>query len=102
MTAAFLDNRAPHPTIGMQSPSKMLHGTKPDLRLLQVSRARSFVPIETHTKKIELKVFEGRLVKYSNSSKSYHVYHSATDRIMDSRNVISIGVPPRLLPLLSE
>ena len=43
-TAAFLGNRAPHSTIGMQSPYKMLHGTEPDLKLLIVI---GFVHIET-------------------------------------------------------
>ena len=72
-TAAFLGNRAPHSAIGMQSPFKMLNGADPDLRLLRVIGARAFVHIETHTKTLELKAVEGRLVGYSNDSKSYRV-----------------------------
>ena len=46
-TAAFLGIRAPRSVIGMPSPYKMLHGTEPDLRFLQVIGARAFVHIET-------------------------------------------------------
>ena len=75
-TAAFLGNSAPHPAIGMQSPYKLLHGTEPDLRLLRVIGARAFAHTETYSKKLELKAVEGRLVGYSNNSKSYRVYLS--------------------------
>ena len=92
-TAAFLGNRAPHSAIGIQSPYKMLHGTEPDLRLIRVIGARAFVHIETYSKKLELKAVEGRLVGYSNNSKSYRVYNPATRRIMESRNVIFIETP---------
>ena len=101
-TAAFLGNRTPHSAIGMQSPYKMLNGAEPDLRLLRVIGARAFVHIETHTKKLELKAVEGRLVGYSNDSKSYRVYNPATRRITESRNVIFIETPSRLLPPPSE
>ena len=87
-TAAFLGNRTPHSAIDMQSPYKMLHGTEPDLRLLRVIGARAF----------ELKAVEGRLVGYSNNSKSYRVYNPATRRIMESLNVIFIETPSRLFP----
>ena len=100
--AAFLGNRAPHSAIGMQSPHKMLKGAEPDLRLLRVIGARAFVHIETHTKKLELKAVEGRLVGYSNDSKSYRVYNPATRRITESRNVSFIETPSRLLPPPSE
>ena len=76
--AEFLGNRVPHSAIGMQSPYKMLHGTEPDLRLLSVNSARAFVHIETCSKTLELKAMEGRLVRYSKSSKSYRVYNPAT------------------------
>ena len=81
-TAAFLGNRAPNAAIGMQSPYKLLHGTEPDLKLLRVIGARAFVHTETYSKKLELKSVEGRLVGYSNNSKSYRVYNPATRRII--------------------
>ena len=97
-TAAFLRDRAPHSAIGMQSLYKMLPGTEPDLRLLRVIGARAFVHIETYSKKIEVQVVEGRLVAYSNNSKSYRVYNSTNRRIIESRNVIFIETPSRLFP----
>ena len=99
---AFLCNRAPNSTTSMQSPFKMLSGTEPDLRLLQVIGARAFVHIETYTKKLELKAVEGHLVGYSSNSKSCHVYNPAIRRIMESRNVIFIRTPSRLLLPFSE
>ena len=77
-TAAFLGNRAPRSAIGMQSPFKMLHGTEPDLRLLQAIGVRAFVHIETYSKNLELKAVEGRLVGCSNNSRNYQVYNPAT------------------------
>ena len=97
-TAAFLGSRAPHSAIGMQSPYKMLHGTEPDLRLLRVIGARAFVHIDTYSKKLELKAVEGRLVGYSNNSKSYRESNPTTRRIIESQNVIFIATPSRLFP----
>lgn len=54
--------------------------------------------IETCTKKLKLKAVEGRLVGYSNNSKSYRAYIPATRCIMESRNAIFIETPSRLLP----
>ena len=97
-TAAFLGNRAPHSAIDMRSPYKMLYGTESDLRLLRVIGAQAFVRIETYSKKLQLKVVEGRLVGHSNNSKSYRTYNPATRRIMESRNVIFIETTSRLFP----
>lgn len=72
-TAAFLGNRVPHSTIRMQFLYKILYWTESDLRLLRAIAARPFLHIETQTKNLELKVFEGRLVGYSNNSESYLV-----------------------------
>ena len=54
--------------------------------------------IETYSKKIEVQVVEGRLVEYSNISKSCRAHSPATRRIMESRNVIFIETPLRLFP----
>ncbi|CAN0098636.1 unnamed protein product [Sphacelaria rigidula] len=77
-TAAYLANRSPHSALDMQPPHKMLKGTEPHLKHLRVVGARAFVHIERHTSKLALKVVEGRLVGYSNDSKSYRVYNPAT------------------------
>ena len=87
----------------MLSPYKMLKGTEPDLRILRVIGTRAFVHIERRTKTLALKAVEGRLVGYISSSKSYHhVYNPVTRCIIESRNVIFIETPSRLLPPPSE
>ena len=58
--------------------------------------------IERRTKKLALKAVERRSVGYSSNSKSYRVYNPATRCIMESRNVIFIETPSRLLPPPSE
>ena len=97
-TAVYVGNRAPHSALNMQSPYKMLKGTEPDLRILRVIGARAFVHIGRRTKKLALKAVEGRLVRYSSNSKSYRVYNPVTRCIIESRNVIFIETPSRLLP----
>ncbi|CAM9984667.1 unnamed protein product, partial [Laminaria digitata] len=86
-TVAFLGNRAPHSAIGIHFPYNMLHGTGPYLRLLRVIGARVFVHIEKYSNKLGLKAVERRQIGYSNNNKIYLVYHPATRRIMESRNV---------------
>ena len=58
--------------------------------------------VERRTKKLALKAVEGRLVGYSSDSKSYRVYNPVTRCIIESRNVIFIETPSRLLPPPSE
>ncbi|CAM9927547.1 unnamed protein product, partial [Sphacelaria rigidula] len=89
-TAAYLANRPPHSALDMQSPYEIPKGTEPDLKHLGVVGARAFVHNERHTSKLALKAVEGRLVGYSNDSKSYRVYNPATRRIIESRNVAFI------------
>ena len=97
-TSAFLGNKAPYSAIGMQSPYKMLYGAEPDLRLLRIIGARAFVHAETYSKTLEHKAVKGRLVGYSNNSKSHRVYNPAARPIMESRKAIFIDTPPRLFP----
>ena len=101
-TAAYVGNRALHCALNMQSPYKMLKGAEPDLRILRVIGARASVHIERRIKKLALKAGEWRLVGYSSNSKSYRVYNPVTRCIMESRNVIFIETPSRLLPPSSE
>ena len=77
-TAAYAENRALHSALNIQSPYKTRKGTELDLRIFRVIGARTFVHIERRTKKLALKVFEGRLVGYSSNSKSYRVYNLVT------------------------
>ena len=45
---------------------------------------------------------EGRLVGYSNSSKSYRIYNTATRGIVEGKNVINIETPSYLRSLPAE
>ena len=46
--------------------------------------------VETHTKKLEHRAWEGRLVGYSVDIKCFRVYNSSTRSVRESRNVIFI------------
>lgn len=52
----------------MQSSYKILHKIEPQLRLLRVIDARSFINIETKTKELKLEAVEGRLVECSSDN----------------------------------
>ena len=57
--------------------------------------------LETHTKKLEHRAWEGRLVGYSVDIKSFRVYNSSTRSVPESRHVIFIGLviyTPSVLP----
>ena len=45
---------------------------------------------ETHTRKLEYRVSEGRLVGYRMDSKSYRIYNTETRRVRSSRNAVFI------------
>lgn len=98
LTAIFVGNTAPHSAIGMQLLYRILHGMELNMWLLWVISVRGVVRVETYTKKLELKKFQGRLLGYSNSSKQYGVYNPITRRIMKSSNVVFIETPSPLLP----
>ena len=75
LTAAYLSDRSLYSTLGMEAPYKKLYGKEADLSLLNIIGARAFVYIETYTKKLGNKAWEGRLGGYSQESKAYHVYN---------------------------
>ena len=49
--------------------------------------------VETHTKKLEHRAWEGRLVGYSMDSKSFRIYNGSTRSVRESRNVIFVETP---------
>ena len=101
-TAAYVRNKAVPSALNTQSSNQMLKETEPDLRVLRVIGARAFVDIERRTKPLALKAVEGRLMRYSSNSKSYRVYNPVTRCLMESRIIIFIKTPSRLLPPPSE
>lgn len=82
----------------MHCPYKRLDGTESDLQLLRGIDPRAFILIETYSKRLELKAVEGRLVGYSDSSKSCRVYNPPTRRAMECRNVVFTETPSHLFP----
>ncbi|CAB1109543.1 unnamed protein product [Ectocarpus sp. CCAP 1310/34] len=100
-TAVYLSNRVPHAALQNGTPYKALYGKDAYLGHLRVIGSRAFVHEETHTRKLEHRAWEGRLVGYSMDSKSYRIYNSETRRVRVSRNVVFIETPP-VAPALDE
>ena len=63
------------------------------------NRHRFFIYVETHTKKLNVRVVKGRLV---SNSKGYRIYSLVTRRIAESGNAVSIETPSRLFPPTTE
>ena len=93
-TAIYLSNRTPHAALQNGTPYKALYGKDAYLGHLRVIGARAFVHEETHTRKLEYRAWEGRLVGYSMDSKSYRIYNNETRRVRSSRNVVFIETAP--------
>ena len=93
----YLSNRSPHAALNNGTPYKALYGKDAFLGNLRVIGCRAFVHEETFTKKLESRAWEGWLVGYSTTSKSYRIYNSQSHRVRESRNVVFIETP-RLPP----
>ena len=61
-TAVYWSSRAPHASMADEMPYKALHGKEANLGHLRAIGARPFVHVETRTKKLEHRSWEGRLV----------------------------------------
>ena len=90
LTASYLSNRAPHAALGNKTSFQALYGKPAHLGHLRAIGARAFVHIETFTKKLDARAWEGRLVGYSTDSTSFRVYHPETRKVRESRNVVFI------------
>ena len=100
-TAVYVRNGAPHSALANERPNKAFYGKDAHLGHLRAIGARAFVHVETHTKKLEHRAWEGRLVGYSVDSKSFRVYNSSTS-VRESRNVISVSYTHLTLPTNRE
>ena len=98
-TAAYLANRTPHSALNMGTPYKALHGKDATLQHLRTIGSRAFIHIEMHTKKLEDKSWEGRLCGYSQETKTYRIYNAKTNKVVESRNVVFIETPSKLVSL---
>ena len=92
-TAVYLSNWTPHAALQNGTLYKALYGKDAYLHQLRVIGSRVFVHEEVHTNKLKRRAWEGRLVGFSEESKSYRIYNSETRRVWVSRNVIFIETP---------
>ena len=93
LTAVYLSNRAPRAALANATPYKTLYDKDTHLGHLPTIRARASVHVETHTKKLDRRAWEGRLVGYSVGSKSFRVYNPATRSVRERRNVLFVETP---------
>ena len=89
-TAVYLSNRIPHAALHNGTPYKALYGKDAYLGHLRVIGSWTFVHEEVHTDKLEHRAREGRLVGFSEESKSYRIYNSKTRRVRVTQNIIFI------------
>ena len=101
MAAAYLEHRALHKALKMETPFKMLYGEEVDLSHLRVSEARTFVHIKD-SRKLDAVAWEEAVSGYSEESKSYRAWNPKTRPVVESRNVTFIETPPHLLPQPSK
>ena len=95
-TAVYLSNRVPHTALGNITPYKALYGKDADLGQLRAIEARTSVRVESHTRTLDPKSWEGRLCGYSMDSKLFRIYNPAKGNVRESRNLIFIKTPPTL------
>ena len=90
--ATHLANLTPHSALDMATAYKALFG-KADLSRLGTTGARAFVHVETSTKKLDDKAWEGRLCGYNRDTKAYLIYNHATHKPAESKNEIFVETP---------
>jgi len=71
--ATYLANLTPHLALNMATPYKALFSEEADLSFLKNVGARAFVHVGTHTRKLDNKVWEGRLCRYIRDTKAYRI-----------------------------
>ena len=88
---------APHKVPKIETPFKMLHVEEANHSYLRVIEARAFVHIKD-SRKLDAAAREGKVCGYSEKRKSYRVWNPKTRRVVESRHVTFIEIPPHLLP----
>ena len=89
LMASYLSNRAPHAALGNKTPFQALYGKPAHSGHLRAIGARAFVHIETFTKKLDARAWEGHLAGYSTDSTSFRVYHPETrKKVRERQNVV--------------
>ena len=82
----------------METPYKKLYEEAADLSNFKIIGARAFVHIK-NPNKLGHTSWKGVVCGFSKTeSKSYRIWNPKTRRVVESRNVIFIEMPPNLLP----
>lgn len=100
--AAYVVKRAPEEVLGNKTVFKLLDGEEVNSAHLRAIDARPFMHIETHIKNLEDKAWERKLCCYNPDSKAYLIFNPAKRDVIESRNLVLIDTPNRVLPLLEE
>lgn len=98
-TARYNLNRAPHSGLDGSTPFKLLFNNEATLSHMRAIGGRAFFHIETYTKKLDEKAWEGRLCGYSMDSKAHRIYNPKTKRAVESRSVHFIETPAHSVSL---
>ncbi|CAB1109818.1 unnamed protein product [Ectocarpus sp. CCAP 1310/34] len=99
LTVVYLSNRSPHTALGGVTPYFKMYGKEADLSNLGVLGVTAFVHHERYTKTLSDRAFEGKLCGFSQHSKAYRIYNTATGNVVESRNVTFIETPAYSMPL---
>ena len=93
-----LGSRMPHSRFDMETPFKWLYGKGPLFLHLKIVDARTFVHIKD-AKKLKHKSWQGMLCGFSEQEAlSYWIWNPKTCKVVESRIVIFIEIPPHLIP----
>ena len=90
--ATYLKHLTPHSALGMTAPA-----TRWIFRVSGPSAPGAFVHIETHTKPVDEKAWEGRLYGYNQDNKVYRIDNTATHKVVESRNDSFLEIPPQMI-----
>uniref|UniRef100_A0A2N9EXT0 Uncharacterized protein n=1 Tax=Fagus sylvatica TaxID=28930 RepID=A0A2N9EXT0_FAGSY len=89
LTATFLINRLPSPSLGMHSPCFLLHQKKPTYDFLRTFGSQCFPYLRSYAKdKLEPRSLPCIFVGYSDKHKGYRCLHLSTGRVYTSRHVV--------------
>ena len=98
MAASYICNRIQHSAHYMETSYKKLYRKDADFSHLEIIGARAFVHIK-NLSKLGHTSWQGMVCGFSEiESNSYRVWSPKTHRVVESRNVVFIEIPPNLLP----
>lgn len=102
-TAVFIVNRVPCRSSGAKTPIELWSNVKPDLSMMRVFGCKAMVHVpKANRKKLDEKSTECIFLGYSDESKAYRLYNTATKKIIISRDVVFIENRPNPEQVISK